>query len=201
MEEIIAYFKQVVIQIATPYSKGTGFYLKQYHLIVTNEHVVRGNKEVVIQSNLLERQLAKVIFLDQKHDLAFLYIKSETDIPEVTIAHQREVVNGERIIAVGHPFGLKYANTQGNISNAFHQQNGINYYQHDAALNPGNSGSPLLDGKGHVIGVNTFVIQNGENVGFSLPAQYLKNALEEFQIREKETATRRMITAPLVVLK
>ena len=108
MQDIIEFFRKVVIQIATPYSKGTGFYLKKYRLIVTNEHVVRGNKEVVIQGNNVERQLAKVIYLDQKLDLAFLSTQEDNSIPDVTLGNRQEMANGETIVAIGHPFGLKY---------------------------------------------------------------------------------------------
>ncbi len=190
MQDIIAFFRKVVIQIATPYSKGTGFYLKTYQVIVTNEHVVRGNRQVVIQGNNLERQLAKVLYLDQKLDLAFLSLPKDNTIPEVHLDSVRTLSNGEPIIAIGHPFGLKYTSTLGIISNAFHSLNDINYFQHDAALNPGNSGGPLLDEKGHIVGVNTFVIRDGENVGFSLPVHYLKKTLEEFQHKETDTAAR-----------
>ena len=72
MSDVIEKYKDVVIQIATPYSTGTGFFLKKYDLIITNEHVVRDNVEVVIDGKKFEKQLTKVLFVDPKYDLAFL---------------------------------------------------------------------------------------------------------------------------------
>jgi len=181
VKEIIELYRDVVIQIATPYSKGTGFYVKEYNLIVTNEHVVRGNKEVVIDSSQFKRQLAKVLFVDVMHDLAFLSVPNDIGIPSVNFGQDKQVQDGDKVVAIGHPFGLKYITTHGFITNSQHQQNDISYFLHDAALNPGNSGGPLLNNRGEVVGVNTFVIRDGENMGFSLPINYLKEAIVAYQ--------------------
>ncbi len=180
MKEIIELYRDVVIQIATPYSKGTGFYVKAHNLIITNEHVVRGNREVVIDSSRFERQLAEVLFVDAMHDLAFLSVPKVVEIPSITLGGIKTVKEGDYAIAIGHPFGLKYTTTKGIISSTQHQQNDITYLQHDAALNPGNSGGPLLNLTGEVIGVNTFMIRDGENIGFSLPVSYLKETIGSY---------------------
>ena len=173
-------FRKVVIQIATPYSKGTGFYLGGSKFIITNEHVVRGNKEVVIEGKIVDRQLAKVLFTDPKYDLAFLSAPAQPMIPQIQFGDSVQVREGDKVIAIGHPFGLKYTATQGIISSTNHVQNDISFFQHDAALNPGNSGGPLLDSHGKIIGVNTFMIRDGENIGFSLPVDYLKSTVEDY---------------------
>lgn len=180
MKEVIEQYREVVIQIATPYSTGTGFYLKDYNLVVTNEHIVRDNREVILQGGDLEKRLARVLYIDQTYDLAFLEMPDGAGLPAVQLATGREVHQGDPIIAVGHPFGLKYSATQGIISNTLHKSGNVNYYQHDAALNPGNSGGPLINHAGEVVGVNTFIIQAGDNIGFSLPVNYLHETLEEF---------------------
>ena len=190
MKEIIELYRNVVIQIATPYSKGTGFYIKDSHLIVTNEHVVRGNKEVVIDNSQFARQLTGVLFVDAMHDLAFLAVPKTVTIPTIKLGDLAKVKEGDHAIAIGHPFGLKYTTTQGIISSTHHQQNDITYLQHDAALNPGNSGGPLLNMSGEVIGVNTFMIRDGENIGFSLPVNYLIETVKAFQIGEGKSGTR-----------
>lgn len=180
MHSVIDLYKNVVIQIATPYSTGTGFYLKAPNLIVTNEHVVRGNREVVVHGTELPKQLVRVLYTDSKLDLAFLEVPNRPDLPEVQLARGRELQQGDPILAIGHPFGLKYSATQGIVSNTLHQIGDIAYIQHDAALNPGNSGGPLVDETGAVVGVNTFIIQDGDNIGFSLPVRYLEQTLEDF---------------------
>jgi len=191
MKKIIHSFSEVVVQIATPYSTGTGFYLKDYDLIVTNEHVVRDNRSVIAKVNGLKKQMSKVLYLDPTHDLAFLEMPPhEGQLTSVKLAKDEEVHPGEAVIAIGHPFGLKYSATQGIISNVMYQSGNLNYYQHDAALNPGNSGGPLVNMKGEVIGVNTFIIKNGDNVGFSLPSQYLEAALNEFVAAGRRVSVR-----------
>ena len=90
------------------------------------------------------------------------------------------LAQGQLVIAIGHPYGLPFAATQGILSNIIYEENGINYFQHDASLNPGNSGGPLINDKGEIIGVNTFVLRNGNNIGFSLPSEYLIKAIDEF---------------------
>jgi len=179
---IIEKLKHSIIQIATPYSTGTGFYLSEYDLIVTNEHVIRDNKEVVIDGESLEKEIVPVLYIDQKYDLAFLQAPKVHNMHDIHLRNvTKETQEGESIIAVGHPFGLKYTVTKGIISNMTHEVGSVQYLQHDAALNPGNSGGPLVCMNGSVIGVNTFVIKNGNNIGFSLPAKYLKETIDAFR--------------------
>ncbi|HQU59387.1 MAG TPA: trypsin-like peptidase domain-containing protein, partial [Saprospiraceae bacterium] len=183
MKKVIEYYRDIVIQIATPTSTGTGFYLKGPNLIVTNAHNVEGNKEAIIKGEKLEKQMARVLYLDPKYDLAFLEVSANADLPEVALALEGELHDGDTVIAIGHPFGLKYATTQGIISNAnlLDEDSGVRLIQHDAALNPGNSGGPLVNQQRQVVGVNTFIIKDSDNIGFSLPVQYLGQAIEEFQ--------------------
>jgi serine protease Do len=185
MNEIIDLYRSVVIQIATPYSTGTGFYLKAYDLIVTNEHVVRDNAEVVVDGDAFTKQMVPVIYIDPKYDLAFLQAPKDADAPQVELGADKKLREGDQVIAMGHPLGLKYAATGGIISSTRHEQNDIMYLQHDAALSPGNSGGPLVDQSGEIIGVNTFIMRDGNSVGFSLPVKYLHATLEEF--KEKMT--------------
>ena len=190
MRDIIERYRDIVIQIATPYNTGTGFYLSGPNLIVTNEHVVRGNRNVVVEGNSFDKQLVQVLYTDPKYDLAFLEINSLSSLPKAELANGVEPVQGDQIVAIGHPFGLKYTATQGIISNTNHIQDDIQYIQHDAALNPGNSGGPLVDKSGLVIGVNTFVIRDGNSIGFSLPVHYLASSLKEYLEGEREVGTR-----------
>ncbi|HHH49356.1 MAG TPA: trypsin-like serine protease [Saprospiraceae bacterium] len=190
MKDVIDFYRNIVVQIATPYSKGTGFYLKEHEIIVTNEHVIRDNREVVIAGNVFSRQLSKVLFLDQKYDLAFLEAPKKTDVPSASLGLSYEVSIGDPVLAVGHPFSLKYSATRGIVSNKAQEQNGIYYIHHDASLNPGNSGGPLINLKGDIIGVNTFIIQNGNDVGFSLPAKYLMETISAFKKGKGKSAAR-----------
>ena len=190
MENFVETYKNAVIQIATPYSTGTGFYLKAPNLIVTNNHVIEGNREVTVEGVGVPRQISRVLYNDAKFDLAFLEMPPKNkDLPTLTLA-PRVVREGEQVTAVGHPFGLRYTFTQGIVSNPRHIHNNVDYIQHDAALNPGNSGGPLVNTEGGVIGVNTFIIKDGNTIGFSLPAKYLGEALEAYQLGNGEAGVR-----------
>ncbi len=190
MQQIINTYKDIVIQIATPYSVGTGFYLKEPNLIVTNNHVVEGNQEVVIEGRAFGKRLVKVIYTDKKFDLAFLEPEGELLIEGVQLGVAHTQQEGDAVVAIGHPFGLKYTATQGILSNVRHKHNDLVYYQHDAAINPGNSGGPLVNQHGEVIGINTFIIRDGQNLGFSLPASYLQETIADFLKRERVMAAR-----------
>jgi serine protease Do len=181
MREIISKAESIIVQIATPYATGTGFYLKPFDLIITNEHVVRGNKNVVIAGNLFEKQMTPVIYLDIKYDLAFLKPPLGHRMISYDCGDISKIDEGDNVIAVGHPFDLKYSATQGIISNLDHKEDDISYIQHDAALNPGNSGGPLINMEGQIIGINTFIVQNGNSIGFALPIDILLNCIHDFK--------------------
>ena len=200
MNEIIDLYRSVVIQIATPYSTGTGFYLQEYGLIITNEHVVRDNAKVVVDGDAFSKQLVNVVYIDQKYDLAFLQAPKAEGIPAIKLGADKKLREGDQVIAIGHPLGLKFSATGGIISSTRHEQDDILYLQHDAALSPGNSGGPLVDEEGDVIGVNTFIMRDGNSVGFSLPVKYLHTALEEFKETANDKAAARCSSCSNIVL-
>lgn len=181
MKTIIESYKNIVVQIATPHSLGTGFLLPGEDLIVTNEHVVRGSKEVVIDGNNFDQQLTEVLFLDEKLDIAFLRKPKKIKAPKIKLGNSEEVNSGDYVIAVGHPFGLRYSATKGIVSNPKALQSDLIFIQHDAALNPGNSGGPLLNEEGQVIGVNTFGMKDGNSIGFSIPIKLISEAFHDFK--------------------
>ncbi|MBI1225211.1 MAG: trypsin-like serine protease [Bacteroidetes bacterium] len=181
MRDVIEQFRNNVIQIATPYSTGTGFLLQDFGVIVTNDHVVQGNQEVVVDGAKLPRQIAKVTFSDPRYDLAFIVAPPCPEAPKATLATNKNVAVGDVIVAIGHPFGLKFSATQGIVSSTEYLQDDLLYIQHDAALNPGNSGGPLVNEQGEIVGVNTFIVNGGESMGFSLPVRYLAESLSLFK--------------------
>ncbi len=190
LNDIIDLYREIVIQIATPYSTGTGFYVKKYNLIITNEHVIRDNKTVIIANESFDKRIVDVVYVDPKRDLAFLAVPENLNMPEVQLHDNAQLKQGNSVIAVGHPFGLKYTATQGIISNLLDQHHDINYIQHDAALNPGNSGGPLIDDRGNIVGINTFIIKEGNSIGFSLPVQHLIETIQAFKSGNAEKGVR-----------
>ena len=188
--QIIELYRPAIIQIATQTSTGTGFYVKEFDLIVTNEHVVGKNAEVTVAGRLFERRLARVWYTDKKHDLAFLQPPADIVMPEVRLGDYEEMQDGEVVVAIGHPFGLNYTATQGVISKVDRIRDGVKYIQIDAAINPGNSGGPLVNKKGEIIGINSFIIRGGDNLGFALPVSYLQEALKLYHTHKGEASTR-----------
>ncbi|MGF1534665.1 MAG: trypsin-like peptidase domain-containing protein [Bernardetiaceae bacterium] len=193
VQEIIAQYRSVIIQIATPHSVGTGFYLESRQLIVTNAHVVAGCSSVVVAGKSLPKIMAEVVYLDPLRDLAFLSPPSRfPSRPEVVLS-QTPVRDGDAVLAMGHPYGLRYSSTQGTVSKAqrLHPDTNTYYIQLDATINPGNSGGPLVNAQGEVVGVNTFQLDRGQSLSFALPVAQLRQALERF---DQHTAQ-----APLLV--
>lgn len=189
-QEVIERLHPDIIQIATQSGTGTGFYLKQYDLIVTNDHVVADNTEVTIAGKTFEKTLSRVWYTDRKHDLAFLQAPTGVDLPPLALGHYEALKDGDEVIAIGHPYGLNYTATQGVISKVDRIRDGLKFIQIDAAINPGNSGGPLVNEQGEVIGVNSFIIRGGDNLGFALPVYYLQTALQLYAPHKGTPSTR-----------
>ncbi len=176
----LAQFKKGVIQIATPDSTGTGFYLKEYNMIVSNHHVVKDYARVTIKTQKFRKELADVLFVDSKYDIAFIKAPNWEELPHLQLGNYDNLNDGEEVLAIGHPYGLNYSTSRGVVSRRDRIMNGLKYIQTDTAINPGNSGGPLVNLNGEIIGVNTFIIRGGDNLGFALPSVYLKEAIEQY---------------------
>jgi len=186
-QNILQTYINNIIQINTPFGSGSGFIIGD--LIITNAHVVNGLREVLITAKQIKRQKAAVIYDDQVLDLAFIVC------PQITLDHplilsQSPVKDGDLAIAIGHPYGLNYSATEGIVSKAERLEGELEYLQIDAAINPGNSGGPVLNIDGEVIGVNTFILQNTQNLGFALPYYYVRDAINDFKALAKENIIR-----------
>ncbi len=167
-----------IIQIMTPYGSGSGFIIGD--LIITNSHVVGGLREVVISSKAIKRSIAQVVYDDPDYDLAFISTKFNMPNNPLKLS-SKTLKDGDTTIAIGHPYGLNYTATEGIVSKASRLYEDLEYIQIDAAINPGNSGGPLLNLDGEVIGINTFIIQNANNLGFALPYFYVDETLQNFK--------------------
>jgi len=191
MTDFVETYRNIIVQIATPNSTGTGFYLRDRNLIVTNHHVVEGHRVVVIEGAMFVKQVARVHYADPKYDLAFLEgPRGASELPEVRLGTGSPLREGDPVTVIGHPFGLKFSVSSGIISNAREVMNGVPYLQIDAPLNPGNSGGPVVNREGEVVGINTMIIQNSNNIGFSLPVQFLQESLDGYQNAGADNACR-----------
>ncbi|MET0462707.1 MAG: trypsin-like peptidase domain-containing protein [Chitinophagaceae bacterium] len=189
-QQIIEQYQNAVIQIATATGTGTGFYVKEFDIIVTNDHVVAENAEVTVAGKTFDKSMSRVWYTDRKHDLAFLEAPKDIVLPEVKLGSYEKMKDGDQVVAIGHPYGLNYTATQGVISKVDRIREGLKFIQIDAAINPGNSGGPLVNYDGEVIGVNSFIIRGGDNLGFALPVSYLREALQLYTPNRGQASTR-----------
>lgn len=179
MEHILQICKTVVVQVITPYSSGSGFYLNEAGIIITNFHVVRNCSEVIVFGTHFKKQLCRIKHLDPKNDIAFIEPPENVEFNAGKL-QETPVTDSEKIVAIGHPLGLEYTSTRGIVSKSSRLFNGIEYIQVDAAINPGNSGDPLINYEDEIVGVNTFIYRDAENLGFALPSPKLKKLLEQY---------------------
>ena len=160
---------------------GSGFIISADGYIVTNHHVIDGASEIEVVMNESTRYTATVKGVDPKTDLALLKIKSDTPLPYVDFGNSDSADVGDWVVAVGNQFGLGGSATAGIISARGRDiQSGPfdDFLQIDAPINRGNSGGPLFNTQGHVIGINTAIISpSGGNVGigFAIPSNMAKD--------------------------
>jgi serine protease Do len=166
-------------------SLGSGVIVSLEGHIVTNNHVVNGTDDIMVELNDGRRAKAKVIGTDSQLDLAVLKI----DLPNLTplpLANSDLVKVGQLVFAIGNPFGLEESVSQGIISAKDRRaisESSLEFFQTDTAINPGNSGGPLVNIKGEVVGINSAIYsESGGNqgVGFAIPANVVKRAIKNF---------------------
>jgi S1-C subfamily serine protease len=168
--------------------QGSGFILDKSGHVLTNYHVVEGaNRGIEVQLSNKHRYSAKVIGTDKVHDLALLQIEAQ-NLQPVTLADSSGLSVGQKVYAIGNPFGLAGTMTRGIISSirSIRGAEGApieDAIQTDAAINPGNSGGPLLNSRGEVIGINTMIASNGaeqsSGIGFAIPINTAKAVLAD----------------------
>jgi S1-C subfamily serine protease len=171
--------------------QGSGFILNKDGLILTNNHVISLNPQrVEVKLSNKHTYKARVLAVDKGHDLALLKIDNAPDLVPATLASSQGLVVGQRVYAIGNPFGLQGTMTRGIISAIRSirgpEQNPIeDAIQTDASVNPGNSGGPLLNSRGEVIGITTMIASNGADqssgVGFAIPIDTAKAVLSDFE--------------------
>lgn len=188
MKEVIEKYKKIVLQIATPHTVGTGFYLAQSGVIVTCESIIRGHREVIIEGELLKKQLSKVLFTDPKYGLALLHAPAAAI--EKTRMNTKVPDAGEPVISVAYPFGLPFSASNGRVFDSLAPDDGLNCIEHDAKMGPGSCGGPLVNEQGEIVGVNTFFNNRGQKMECALPAGFLSEVLEEFTNMKKQEGTR-----------
>jgi len=174
-------------------SLGSGFIIDRAGLILTNNHVVENAEKIVVRLSDEREFEAKVVGRDPKTDIAVIKINAKEDLPVAPLGDSRRLEVGEWVLAIGNPFGLEHTVTAGIVS-AKGRRIGAgpydNFIQTDASVNPGNSGGPLINIRGEVVGINTAIFSRaGGNIGigFAIPINLVKELLPQLKLKGKVT--------------
>jgi S1-C subfamily serine protease len=168
--------------------QGSGFIIDKDGHILTNYHVVADAPQVEVTLNNRKKYRATIVGTDRAHDLAVVQIKtSDLQLQPMTLGDSTHLQVGQKVYAIGNPFGLAGTLTRGIVSSirSVQEPDGVKIQeaiQTDAAINPGNSGGPLLNWHGEVIGINTMIASNvgqSAGIGFAIPINTAKAVLND----------------------
>jgi S1-C subfamily serine protease len=186
---------------------GSGFVIDTEGHILTNNHVVEGARQLEVTTSDKKKYKAQIVGTDPVHDLAVIQIPNKS-VPQAEIGDSKSLVVGQKVYAIGNPFGLSGTMTRGIISSirSLKGQRGFidEAIQTDAAINPGNSGGPLLNARGQVIGINTMILTGGveqsAGIGFAIPINTAKAVLDDLvhlgRVRRPEMGVRTIPIGP-----
>ncbi|MEO7065405.1 MAG: Do family serine endopeptidase [Rhodanobacter sp.] len=180
-------------------SLGSGFIISRDGYVLTNNHVVAGADKVTVRLQDRRTLTAKVVGTDPKYDIALLKVSDGDNLPVVRIGDSRTLKAGQWVLAIGSPFGFDYTVTQGIVSAVGRNlgradQPYTSFIQTDVPINRGNSGGPLFNMAGQVVGINSQIYSNTGGylgVAFSIPIDVAMNAVE--QIKTKGYVSRGML--------
>lgn len=167
-------------QMSDGISCGTGCIIDKSGIILTSAHVVDIGKTVIVTTFNGQDYKAKVLKrLGENKDIALLKITTPTELKTVKLGNSEKIKVGQKVLAIGNPFGFNGTLTQGIISRIDYEKNRI---QTDAAINPGSSGGPLLNKNGEIIGINQAIYNPDNNIsnigiGFAIPINLVKEYL------------------------
>ena len=167
----------VEAQLLDGLSSGTGCVINKSGIILTSSHVVNKASYIEVTTSKGETYKAEVVEpYDQNGDLALLRIKPKSALPTIKLGDSSMVKVGQKVLAIGNPFGFKGTLTTGIVSRIDYERNKI---QTDAAINPGSSGGPILNVNGEVIGISQSIFNPDNNksnigIGFAVPANEVK---------------------------
>ena len=176
--QVVKKSKNAVVVIQTNRGLGSGFIIRENGLLITNQHVIKGATQISVSFASGEKySKAYVLAEDSERDLAILRIEG-VDLPILSVSNSSTVDVGDEVICIGAPKGLSYTASNGIISALRVWEDGTKVIQTTAPLSPGNSGGPLMNRDGHVIGVITFQFKEGQNLNFAIPSNYFRAMME-----------------------
>lgn len=179
--EIVARVRPAVVVINTDNALASGFVIKSDGIIVTNHHVVANVNAVSVR--LSSGEIYRNVYLlndDPVDDLAFLKIEA-VDLPTVPLGNSNNLKLGDEVILVGAPEGLEQTVSNGIVS-GIRLDDGVRILQTSAAASHGSSGGPLINRYGEAVGVMSFKLENGENLNFARPINYVRGKLDTLSV-------------------
>jgi S1-C subfamily serine protease len=188
------YRRTIFLEVYPSKDQGSGFLISEDGKILTNSHVVANEHQLEVTMSDQSKYKATLLSRDETNDLALLQITPRKKLPILRLGDSEGLQVGQKVLAIGNPFGLDGTLTTGVVSSLGRSIRGENdqrlegLVQTDAAINMGNSGGPLLDSSGDVIGINTAILgPNGGNIGigFAMPINRAKLMLDDFQAGRK----------------
>ena len=188
------YRRSIFFEVYPSRDQGSGFFISADGKILTNSHVVANERQLEVTLPDQTRYKARLLSRDEANDVALLQIEPRAKLPVLHLGDSDVLQVGQKVLAIGNPFGLQGTLTVGIVSSLGRSIRGENeqtlegLIQTDAAINPGNSGGPLLDSSGNVVGINTAIYgPSGGNVGigFAMPINRAKLMLDDFQAGRK----------------
>ncbi len=189
VREQVTRLGEAVVQVRTPSGSGSGFFINEDGYLITNFHVIEGETQITVEvyhrrAGQLERRSYKdvrIVAMNKFRDLTLLKVE-DRDAPKFVSVYLGEadaLAVGERVFAIGSPWGLERTVTEGIISTKTREMRGDLYLQTTAQINPGNSGGPLFNLRGEVVGVTNMKINFGEGLGFAIPVEEVRNFLKQ----------------------
>ncbi len=176
-----------VVLVKTAAGLGSGFFINKKGYLITNFHVIAGEKHISVTQFLQEGKILRrivhkeveIIATAPFHDLVLLRLEDfDTEITPVVFAPEEDLSIGETVFAIGNPLGLERTVTEGVLSQTHRNFGGILYLQIDAPVNPGNSGGPLFNARGQVLGIINMGVPTMEGLNFAIPARHAKYILD-----------------------
>lgn len=171
------YSLPAVVTVETRSGTGSGFFIHPEGYFLSNEHLVRGQQQVTAVLLSGERVGARVVFSDSRSDVAVLLLERR-NVPTLRLADADALVVGDEVYAIGAPLALSHSVTRGIVSGV-RQHEDIELLQTDAAVNPGNSGGPLVNERGEVVGMITFRAVDSDGIAFAVSSPSLARLLGE----------------------
>ncbi len=178
LEDVIEEVLPAVVSLATDAGQGSGFFVDD-NLIVTNYHVVGDSVSIDVKLHGGETIQGSVTRFSEQHDLALVRLNRRLhDHPTLELAPVEDVKVGQEVFAVGSPMGVLESSVTRGIVSAIRPMETVTLVQTDAAINSGNSGGPLIDRQGRVIGIATMKVADGDNLGFAVAADHATELME-----------------------